>query len=167
MHPGTFAPDALAHVASAPVGFAPAALALRAPLSGLDRPRPSLREAAHAGSSKRVLGLPSWIRKMSKTMVPIKGMSPIQYHHPLRSVSCKRRTRTDRPGKTTASAKRSQIHRAKTAAAQHPRTVKSWNHQYSEREARPAHTTYLEKQMLIDWPKVTPGATPAVDPTES
>jgi hypothetical protein len=42
--------------------------------------------------------------KISKTIIPTIGMSPSQTHQPLRSMSCRRRMNTDKPGKNRARA---------------------------------------------------------------
>src|SRR5690606_16710712 len=100
--------------------------------------------------AKRVAGLLSCTYQKSSTIQPIKGTKPISCHHPLRSISCKRRADTAMFGNNNTNdsscAKRS-LNMPNTKAAS---TLNSIHHQNSERAARPLKSAYFLKQVRID-----------------
>src|SRR5487761_2637827 len=85
---------------------------------------------------------------------PIKGISTINCHHPLRSMSCSRRATTAMFGRNTPRENKAETTSPTTEAAAEARNTNSIHHHISGRDARPLKSAYLEKQVLIDSVKV-------------
>jgi hypothetical protein len=94
--------------------------------------------------------LPSCAVHMISKIHPIKGISPSSSNHPLRFVSCSLRAPTARQGKRVPRLKRIDTVSLITVAAIEAKTTNRVHHQYSDRDARPLKSAYLEKHVLID-----------------
>ncbi len=86
-------------------------------------------------------------------MMPITGTSMISIHQAVRSMSCRRRApaasagrKVPRPQMPDRIPTSPDIDPSRTPSTTETIQVKSTNHQYSARRARPENVTYLEKQ---------------------
>lgn len=78
------------------------------------------------------------------------GISQSRRSHPLLSVSCNRRAPTAKDGSRTAKENNPDAFSLTMLDAIDARNVKSKNHQYSDRVARPSNAAYFEKHVLMD-----------------
>ena len=110
--------------------------------------------AIYAAEPKRFGSLPSCANHTIKRIHPITGMIQSSWNHPLLSMSCSLRAPTARPGKIVPSKKSASTFSSMMFEAIDANTTNRVHHQNSGRDARPLKSAYLEKQILIDSPKV-------------
>ena len=87
---------------------------------------------------------------MISTIQPITGNNHSNCHQPLREVSCSRRVPTASEGSSTSSEYSDPRCWCTSDRTKLATKLNSANHQYSERDARPAKSAYREKHCFTD-----------------
>ena len=118
------------------------------------------------GPNRFAPGVPELTKKTSKTIAPTRGISEIRNHHPERSVSCNRRTKTAKDGRKSAidtirmrtpkdEGDLVELGKSTASSMIAVKVTRSWktvHHQYSEREARPPKSRYFRNPVVIALP---------------